>query len=140
MNPSSTSEYLSILTLDQLRTLCHGMLKLPCSIGSQKSKIIDAIEGSGMQELQMAAFEAAKMKYDEKSDKKHKWEEVQFTRRVARKLEEGEPSSWENPHDITNFLDLPSDQEVKQCYHDFRLNSQLRCAFVVSVGVKLVFR
>ena len=72
MNPSSTSEYLSILTLDQLRTLCHGMLKLPRSIGSQKSKIIDAIEGSGMQELQMAAFEAAKMKYDEKSDKKRK--------------------------------------------------------------------
>ena len=119
MNPSSTSEYLSILTLDQLRTLCHGMLKLPRSIGSQKSKIIDAIEGSGMQELQMAAFEAAKMKYDEKSDKKRKREAVQFTRRVAQKLEEGEPSSWENPHDITNFLDLPSDQEVKQCYRDF---------------------
>lgn len=39
---------------------------------------------------------------------------------MARRLEEkGESSSWEKPHDITTFLDLPSDQEVKQSYRDF---------------------
>ena len=64
MDLSNTSEYLSILTVDELRTLCHGVLKLPCPIASQKSKIIHAIEGAGIEELQTAVFEAAKIKFE----------------------------------------------------------------------------
>lgn len=45
---------------------------------------------------------------------------MRFTCQVARKIEAmAEPSSWKKPHDISKFLNLPSDQEVKQCYHDF---------------------
>ena len=125
MDPSNTSEYLSILTVDELRTLCHGVLKLPRPIASQKSKIIHAIEGAGIEELQTAVFEAAKIKFEAnfskvQSHRKRRREEMRYTRRVVQKLEERtEPSNWENPHDITKFLDLPSDQEVKQCYRDF---------------------
>ena len=72
MNSLSTSAYLSILTLEQLQTLSHGVLNLPHSIQLQKLKIISAIEGSGNQEFQTAVFEAAQKKYDEKFYKKCK--------------------------------------------------------------------
>ena len=69
IDPSNTSEYLSILTVNELCTLCHDMLKSPHPMASQKSKIIHVIKVTGIEELQTAVFEAAKIKYDREFSK-----------------------------------------------------------------------
>ena len=58
-----TTEYLTILTVEELRRLCHGVLRLSCNVCNRKAKIIHTIEGSGLSDLQQLVFEAAEKKY-----------------------------------------------------------------------------
>ena len=64
-------------------------------------------------------FEAAEKKYGT-LDKKQKRENEPFTRRVVGRVEDiRDDDDWQMTHNIQNFLDLPTDEGMKKCFHDF---------------------
>lgn len=123
---ASFSQQLSILTVNELRGLCQGVLPLNRATVSRKDKIIAAISSHTSNDIRVAAIEMAtkKRNLNQSADSAHqiirkrKRQEEYNNRRVTQRLEE-EISIFEEEGNIESFMEIPAHQELKQIYRNF---------------------
>ena len=122
MNPTEDVDLsLTVLTIKELLTLCVGQIVLSRVERGSKNAIIDAIMCRGSDGLISAAFQAVNIKLESiATSKKRVRDGNQERRRVVRRLDVlSGSSSWQDDRDVSHFMDLPSGEEIKNCYRAF---------------------
>ena len=117
-------ENISNLTLNEIRQLSSGQIVIPYTLRSQKNNLVEYLLSHGSPEivecLRVAALAKIAQKKDReernKSDQKRKRVTDQIRRRVAAKTE---ASNVPEERNLSKFLELPSPDQVVQCFHEF---------------------
>lgn len=108
------------LTITELKQVIRGRLELPHSHSQRKEQILSWILGhaddSVRDELEEKCREKAAMMREKDRERKRKRAASRQTQRKARRMEHVEAQST---HDIDKYLELPTDDELLQCFRDF---------------------
>ena len=125
---------LNVLTVKELLDLCSGNLSLSRGERCNKDAIIGAVMSRGSDELITAAFDFVKVKDASiGSSRKREREGRQEQRRVVRHLDVlAGISGWQDEHDVSHFMDLPTVEDVKNCYRAFYEDTGMRA---VEMGI-----
>jgi hypothetical protein len=124
MDPSGIRDAISRLTQKEILVRMKGVLTIPYYANRRKDLLLDYVLEKAPHDQLDFLQKAGQAKYEAKNGapsvvggtaRKRKRAESLSTRRTAQRLDDGD----EIESDSSNFLHLPTPQEVKSCYCEF---------------------
>lgn len=110
------------LTVQELRSLTNGKLEIPRSHREQKATFAEYVISHGTSELLESVGSAVLRKEKEAEERarnrKRKLADDKASRRKRARVEAGFADPDE-PRDVSKFLELPSEERVRECYRQF---------------------
>jgi len=133
-----TRDEISALTMAEILGLVRNVSTISRAQCTRKDSLLDHVLTHGSTEVFEMLLQAAQEKKERKqleheekiSARKRKRAEDQMSRRTARRTEE-----IDQHHDISKFLELPNDSELKNCYREFYTATSNAAVEMVVCGV-----
>lgn len=117
-----TVERVCSLTVQELRSLTHGKLEIPRSHREQKATFAGYIISNATSELlesvEYAVLGKEREVEERARNRKRKLADDKASRRKKARVEAGFADP-DKTRDVDKFLQLPSEERVRECYHQF---------------------
>ena len=128
---------LNVLTVKEILEVCQGNISVSRTERCNKDALIRGVVDRGTDEFLSTVSGVVRAKLDAiRGSRKRVREDKQEQRRVVRRIDSLTMSSnWQEEHDVSQFMDLPSQEQVKDCYRMFYEQSGTRAVELGICGV-----